>query len=250
MGSSVLLIPFVLILRLHRRSPLHLSCLFPSLSILSLFSISVPQTTLLYTRISLSILSFRLLRFSLPGSLPLVSIPSRCPLEEGSEGISFSADKSLASLPNIDSRSNLRRDPSPSLPSVPLSLSHSFAWLVSFTLCTTTTLFSSFLLLTSAADVSYVVDKINRRYPRGISNNSGQREDDIGKTASGEKTCAKPVPEKYNAVIPRLWIPFDSGRSGVRYKRRIRRLPSRGISISELSPLYFSRSNDQRLLIL
>lgn len=131
MGSSVLLIPFVLILRLHRRSPLHLSCLFPSLSILSLFSISVPRTTLLYTRISLSILSFRLLRFSLPGSLPLVSIPSRCPLEEGSEGISFSADKSLASLPNIDSRSNLRRDPSPSLPSVALSLSHSFAWLVS-----------------------------------------------------------------------------------------------------------------------
>lgn len=56
---------------------------------------------------------------------PLVSIPSRCPLEEGSEGISFSADKSLASLPNIDSRSNLRRDPSPYPRWLPLSLLYS-----------------------------------------------------------------------------------------------------------------------------
>lgn len=48
--------------------------------------------------------------------------------------------------------------------------------------------FPSFLLPTSAADVSYDVDKINRRYPRGISNNSGQSK---GKTISGRRHLAK-----------------------------------------------------------
>lgn len=83
-------------------------------------SCSNPSFRLSHLQLGLVLLLLLLLKPSHPDShtsyssfsaFPLEN-SSVCPLEDGrkrEEGISFNADKSLASLPNIDSRSNLRR---------------------------------------------------------------------------------------------------------------------------------------------